>query len=593
MANVTIADLTPLGTNVPAAATFELESSGATKSATQLQIVQGLTITATVGGVLTIASGKTFTVSNTLTFTGTDASTVAFGAGGTVLYSGGALGTPSSGVGTNLTFGAVNMTGVASPTYAQGKLVYDTDNESLTFFNNETEVGIQIGQELWTRVRNSTGSTIANGAAVYVSGNHAGTGLPEVSLADADSAATTPCIGLATHSIENNSIGYVTTSGVVHGLNTSSFSNGNVLYLSSTPGVLTATAPTSPALRMRVGVVTRANATTGMITVLLGQRDQGFGTANQVLGMNAAATGEEYKTLSGTANEVTVTQGVGTVTLSIPSAVTFTSKTVTGGTFDGVVITGSAFGAGNTMGTPVSLTLTNATGLPTAGLLNSAVTLAKIQNAAANSKLLGSGASGSGAAYTEITVGSGLSMTGTTLSATGGGSGDVVGPAAATDNAIALFDSTTGKLLKNSAITVTGGNTLNAATANVTDVNATNVLFGGATVAVRPAVKITATNYTIGTTDPNELYGGVIYVTGAATITIPAVAAGASFTVITIGAVAVSVDPNAADLIYLDGTALSDGDKITNLSTAGDMAVFTYYDATGWGAQTNGWTDTN
>jgi hypothetical protein len=55
--------------------------------------------------------------------------------------------------------------------------------------------------------------------------------------------------------------------------------------------------------------------------------------------------------------------------------------------------------------------------------------------------------------------------------------------------------------------------------------------------------------------------------------------------------VAVSIDPNASDLIYLDGVALDDGDKITNLSTAGDIAVLTYYDATGWHASTNGWTD--
>lgn len=106
-------------------------------------------------------------------------------------------------------------------------------------------------------------------------------------------------------------------------------------------------------------------------------------------------------------------------------------------------------------------------------------------------------------------------------------------------------------------------------------------------------VKVTASNYTVGTTSALELYGGVIYVTAAATITIPAVTAGQSFTVITVGAVAVSVDPNASDLIMLDGVALSDGDKITNLSTSGDIAVFTYYDATGWYAATNGWTDTN
>lgn len=106
-------------------------------------------------------------------------------------------------------------------------------------------------------------------------------------------------------------------------------------------------------------------------------------------------------------------------------------------------------------------------------------------------------------------------------------------------------------------------------------------------------VKVTAGSYTVGTTDPRELYGGVIYVTSTGTITVPAVASGASFTVITIGAIAVHVDPNAADLIYLDGTALSDGDKITNTSTAGDIAVLTYFDGTGWYASTNGWTDGN
>jgi hypothetical protein len=88
-----------------------------------------------------------------------------------------------------------------------------------------------------------------------------------------------------------------------------------------------------------------------------------------------------------------------------------------------------------------------------------------------------------------------------------------------------------------------------------------------------------------------ECNGYVIYVTGAATIVLPAIATGMSVTIITIGAVAVSVDPNASDKIYLDGTALDDGDKITNLSKAGDIAVLTYYSADGWYASTNAWTD--
>jgi hypothetical protein len=53
---------------------------------------------------------------------------------------------------------------------------------------------------------------------------------------------------------------------------------------------------------------------------------------------------------------------------------------------------------------------------------NDAITYAKIQNVSAASKLLGRGDSGSGDTE-EITLGTGLTMTGTTLAASGGGGG--------------------------------------------------------------------------------------------------------------------------------------------------------------------------
>jgi hypothetical protein len=87
-----------------------------------------------------------------------------------------------------------------------------------------------------------------------------------------------------------------------------------------------------------------------------------------------------------------------------------------------------------------------------------------------------------------------------------------------------------------------------------------------------------------------ECTHGVCYVTGAATITLPAIAEGMCVAIIVIGAVEVSVDPNGNDKIWLDGAALGDGKKITSKSTAGDIAVLTYYSADGWHASTNGWT---
>ena len=64
--------------------------------------------------------------------------------------------------------------------------------------------------------------------------------------------------------------------------------------------------------------------------------------------------------------------------------------------------------------------------------------------------LYGNGSGG----FSNVTVGTGLTFAGGTLDATGG-SGDVVGPASATDNALVRFDTTTGKLIQNSVATLT------------------------------------------------------------------------------------------------------------------------------------------
>lgn len=88
-----------------------------------------------------------------------------------------------------------------------------------------------------------------------------------------------------------------------------------------------------------------------------------------------------------------------------------------------------------------------------------------------------------------------------------------------------------------------------------------------------------------------ECHGFVVYATANATLTLPPVTNGMNVVVITIGNVTASISPDAGDRIWLDGIELDDGDKITNLSTAGDIAVMTYYSADGWHASTNSWTD--
>ena len=60
-------------------------------------------------------------------------------------------------------------------------------------------------------------------------------------------------------------------------------------------------------------------------------------------------------TINGTANEITAT-GVSTVTLSLPAALTFTGKTVTGGTFSNTTVTGATQSGGSINSTPIGAT---------------------------------------------------------------------------------------------------------------------------------------------------------------------------------------------------------------------------------------------
>ena len=151
---------------------------------------------------------------------------------------------------------------VSAPSWKTGRVYWDNDSNTFTVYNDVSDVALQVGQETHIRVRNVTGSTITNGQVVYVDGAQGSN--PTISLSLADDHDKVCNVALATHDISNNGFGYVTIIGLVRGVDTSSFSEGDRLYVSyTTPGALQNTPPPVPYQKAFVGtcVVAGANGT--------------------------------------------------------------------------------------------------------------------------------------------------------------------------------------------------------------------------------------------------------------------------------------------------------------------------------------------
>ena len=158
------------------------------------------------------------------------------------------------------------LTPISTPTHTRGKLYFDDVNDCLSYMDSISGRSTQIGYEVLMAARNNTGSTITNGQVVYVSGAIGNNST--IALAQANAEATSVIIGMATHDIANNSIGRVVITGLANDLNTSAFSDGDEVFLSSTvAGGLTTTPPASPNFVIKVGVVERSHVTLGKIMV--------------------------------------------------------------------------------------------------------------------------------------------------------------------------------------------------------------------------------------------------------------------------------------------------------------------------------------
>ena len=132
---------------------------------------------------------------------------------------------------TNLYYTDARSRGAISLTGGNSELSY---NDSTGVFSYTSPTTVAETNAVTIEVRNTTGSTIAKGVPVYISG-HSGTSIL-VAPADANDAAKMPAIGLMSGALSNNSDGTVTSIGLITGIDLSGFSEGEILYVDTTPG---------------------------------------------------------------------------------------------------------------------------------------------------------------------------------------------------------------------------------------------------------------------------------------------------------------------------------------------------------------------
>jgi hypothetical protein len=108
-------------------------------------------------------------------------------------------------------------------------------------------------------VTNDSGVSIAKGDPVYISSFNNTSGKPEVTKSQASDITTFPVVGLAQSAIGDGNDGVIVISGVFTGIDTASYTVGDILYVGSSGG-LTATQPiTATTNSGAVGVISKAN----------------------------------------------------------------------------------------------------------------------------------------------------------------------------------------------------------------------------------------------------------------------------------------------------------------------------------------------
>lgn len=162
--------------------------------------------------------------------------------------------------------GGLNLDTTYAGATAVGRLSWNDGDGTADLGLKGGNVTLQVGQEEVVRVYNASGSTLNEGEVVRIVGSQGNRVSVDRAQANAESTSANT-LGMVTESIANGAEGFITVSGLVNKLDTSTLSPG-AIYLSPTvAGGYTQTKPSSPNHVVTIGFVSRIDNIVGSIYI--------------------------------------------------------------------------------------------------------------------------------------------------------------------------------------------------------------------------------------------------------------------------------------------------------------------------------------
>ena len=167
-------------------------------------------------------------------------------------------------------------TGTTTPTNVSGRVYFDNQSHSLAYFPDiDQNVKVEMGQQLYIRGFNNTGSIIPKGTVLSI--QSATNGSPNFTPTVNIHTVNSQVIGLAASDIPINGNGLALSQGILSGITINTFSVGDILYSSPfSPGAYIADTTSFPfsARTNQIGFVIATGTTDGQIYVSINNEDE-------------------------------------------------------------------------------------------------------------------------------------------------------------------------------------------------------------------------------------------------------------------------------------------------------------------------------